>query len=174
MIKMYRPWHVTAIGTAVPVFPFANTTASTAVVSTTVATVITPASMQNIYPYEFLMISGGTGTAEIVQVLSTTATTFTALFANTHSSTYTIVAQKPGDLGNIDIGNAGTNTVLTLYNGNPALNGSWGTNGETIGIYTITPSMPFIPEHGYLENQLFYTIAGTGFDITIWYQQRPY
>lgn len=171
---MYRPLHITGTGTAVPVFPFASTTASTAVVPTTVATVITPASMANIYPYEYLMVYGGTGTAEIIQVLSTTATTFTALFANTHSSTYTLVAQKPGSLGPIVIGNAGTNTVLTLYNGAPALNGLYGSNGNTIGIYTITPSMPYLPEHGYLENQLFYTIAGSNFDLTLYYQPKAY
>lgn len=171
---MYRPTHISAIGTAVPVFPFANTTASTAVVSTTVATVITPASMANIYPYEFLMVYGGTGTAEIVQVLSTTATTFKALFANTHSSTYNLVAQKPGNLGPIVVGNAGTNTVLTLYNGAPALNTLYGSNGNVIGVYTLSPSMPYLPEHGYLENQLFYTITGSGFDLTLYYLPRAY
>lgn len=66
-----------------------NTTSSTAVGAAGSAT-ITPASMHGILVGESLSISGGVGTAETVIVTAVTNTTFTAVFANTHSGTYNI------------------------------------------------------------------------------------
>lgn len=68
----------------------ATTTASTAVSAAGSAT-ITPASMAGIFTGQTLYISGGTGTAENVIVTGITSTTFTTVFANTHSGTYNIV-----------------------------------------------------------------------------------
>lgn len=68
----------------------ATTTASTAVGAAGSVT-ITPASMAGIFVGQTLAISGGTGTAENVVVTAVTSTTFTAVFANTHSGTYNIV-----------------------------------------------------------------------------------
>lgn len=83
----------------------ATTTASTTVAVGSAT--ITPASMAGIFVGQTLAISGGTGTAENVIVTAITSTTFTAVFANTHSGTYNI-AQAP--LATITFGN-GTNAV---------------------------------------------------------------
>lgn len=66
------------------------TTSSTTITASTMA--VTPASMANIFVGTQLNFSGGTGTAEIVTVLSVTATTFTATFANSHSGAYNIAS----------------------------------------------------------------------------------
>lgn len=91
----------------------ATTTATTAVTGAGSAT-ITPASMAGIFVGQTLAISGGTGTAENVVVTAVTSTTFSAIFANTHSGTYNI-AQAP--IATITFGN-GTNaaayTPITL------------------------------------------------------------
>lgn len=68
----------------------ATTTASTTVSAAGSAT-ITPGSMAAIFVGQTLAISGGTGTAESVVVTAVTSTTFTTVFANTHSGTYNIV-----------------------------------------------------------------------------------
>ncbi len=70
---------------AIPV----NTTSATTIVASTMA--VTPVSMSNIVPGMSLYLAGGTGAAELVVVQSTTATTFTATFANGHSGAYTII-----------------------------------------------------------------------------------
>lgn len=67
-----------------------NTTSSTTVVASTMA--VTPASMANIFVGTQLIFSGGTGATETVTVLSVTATTFTATFANGHSGAYAITS----------------------------------------------------------------------------------
>lgn len=67
-----------------------NTTAPTTITASTMA--VTPASMANIQPGTQLVLSAGTGATETVTVLSVTATTFTATFANGHSGAYTIVS----------------------------------------------------------------------------------
>ena len=71
--------------------PPINTTATTAVGAAGAAT-ITPASMANILLGSSIDVSGGTGTAETVVVDAVTPTTFTAVFANTHSGTYNLVS----------------------------------------------------------------------------------
>ena len=68
-----------------------NTTATTAVAAAGLAT-ITPASMANITVGLYINVSGGTGTAEQIVVSAVTATTFSAVFANTHSGTYNLIA----------------------------------------------------------------------------------
>jgi hypothetical protein len=67
-----------------------NTSTSTAVASAGVAT-ITPSSMTNIVVGASLVVDSG-ASQETVVVTATTATTFTATFANTHSSTWNIVS----------------------------------------------------------------------------------
>jgi hypothetical protein len=170
-MKMYRPTNITATGTAVPVLPFVNTTSTTSVTGGTTAT-ITPTSMVGITPYMFLLAYGGSGTAEIVQVTSAfdfTATTFKAYFANAHSGTWNIVSQKPTEIGAITINKVGTTTVLSLYDGAPALaGGSWGDQGRSLGVYSIASANVFFPPVGKIYNTLFYTITGSGFDITLW------
>jgi hypothetical protein len=128
--------------------------------------------MVGIYPYTFLLAYGGSGTAEIVQVTQAydfTATTFKAVFANAHSGTWNIVSQKPTEIGPIVIGNAGTGTKLILYDGAPALaGGSWGDQGRIISTLEPTSPATFYPNEGKIYNTLFYTITGSGFNITLW------
>ncbi len=95
----------TFVATAIPIVnsvatPFmalpVNTTSATTVVASTMA--VTPLSMSNIAVGMSLFFSGGTGAAETVTVLSTTATTFTATFANGHSGAYTITYAPLGTI----------------------------------------------------------------------------
>lgn len=67
-----------------------NTTTSTAVASAG-SVAITPGSMTNIFVGTQLLVDSG-ASAETVVVTAVTSTTFTATFANTHSSTWNIVS----------------------------------------------------------------------------------
>jgi hypothetical protein len=67
-----------------------NTNTSTAV-SVAGSTTITPGAMTNINVGTQLLVDSA-GNAETVVVTAVTSTTFTATFANTHSSTWTIVS----------------------------------------------------------------------------------
>jgi len=67
-----------------------NTNTSTAVAAPGVVT-ITPAAMTNIFVGTPLLVDTG-ASAETVIVTAVTSTTFTATFANTHSSTWNIVS----------------------------------------------------------------------------------
>jgi len=67
-----------------------NTTTATAV-SVAGVTVITPAAMTNIVVGTALLVDTG-ASAETVVVEAITSTTFTATFANTHSSTWNVVS----------------------------------------------------------------------------------
>lgn len=68
-----------------------NTTSATTITAGA-NVVVTPASMTNIVVGAYLYFSLGTGTAETVVVTAVTSTTFTATFANNHSSSYTITS----------------------------------------------------------------------------------
>jgi len=174
-IYEYQPLHITAAGTVVPVGTLVNTTASTAV-SVAGSTTITPTSMTNIVPGLTLNISHGTGTAEDVVVVSVTASTFTAVFANTHSGTYNICSTK----GTFTRGfNANTfdtvaNTV-TLYNGNPNAYypGTTTAFGTAFAVLKLpTSGVPiFLDLPGVVDRGLFYTVSAvtTSVDYTIWY-----
>jgi hypothetical protein len=67
-----------------------NTTTSTAVASPG-SVAITPGAMTNIFVGTQLLVDSG-ASAETVVVTAVTATTFTATFANTHSSTWNVVS----------------------------------------------------------------------------------
>lgn len=86
-----------------------NTTATTAVGAAGAAT-ITPASMANIAVNSVINVSGGTGTAEQIVVSAVTPTTFTAVFANTHSGTYNLVSAP---LATVTFGNGTNGTAFT-------------------------------------------------------------
>jgi hypothetical protein len=66
-------------------------TTVTAAVSAVGVQAVTPAAMTGIKPGQALYIDSG-GTPELVYVISTTATTFTANFASTHSGSYTVTS----------------------------------------------------------------------------------
>lgn len=166
----YIPLHVTSTGTVVPVGKTVGTTSSTAVAAPG-SVIITPTSMANITLGMILNISAGTGTAEDVTVTATTSTTFTATFVNTHSGTYNICSYKGTFIKGININNAGTSMVLTLYNGNP--NGHYAGTSTVIGtafaVLTVGTTVGHIEYPGVLDNGLYYTLAGTPGDVTIWY-----
>lgn len=67
-------------------------TAAIAIGNGEVVTPVTGTLMQGIYTGEYVHIAAGGGTAEDVQVLSTTATTFTANFTSTHGINTAITA----------------------------------------------------------------------------------
>lgn len=159
------------VTTATPISSLqVNTTATTAVTAGTTAT-ITPASMKNISAGDNLSIFGGTGTAEIVTVLSTNATTFTAAFVNAHSGTYNIVSRRPTRLGSVIINQVGTSITITLYNGNP--NDTNVPNRSTIA--ALVPGTVTDIKYGCrAEYGLWYTVTGTtAGNYTITYIDLP-
>lgn len=168
----YTARHVNALAaTAVPVSPYQVNTTSTTAVAAPGSVAITPASMSNIQVGDLLGIFGGVGTAEIVQVTSRTATTFTATFANTHSGTYNIVTHKPTRLGAVTINTAGSAIVITLYNGNPS---DTTMPVSTIGVLTVGAGIGDVQYHCRAEFGLWYTVTGTtAGDYTITYIDLP-
>lgn len=103
----YTPTHVNATSAIfAPLGAQANTTSTTAIAAPGLATV-TPASMANISVSDILAVYSGIGTAELIQVLSTTPTTFTTIFANTHTN---IAAPAAPSV----TGNTGTGSAFTL------------------------------------------------------------
>jgi len=164
----YLPFHIasttsapTAIGDNVA------TTAPTTIVAGS-GVVVTPASMANIRVGRWLNFNGGTGTAEDIQVLSTTATTFTANFVNNHSGAYVISSQRTVDIGSFVTNSAGTGVTITLYNGHP--NAS--VPGTAFAV--ITPATGD-QTRDYLitcTRGLFYAASGTMGDFTISYHNR--
>lgn len=102
-----------ASGTAVTILGLTggavSTTSTTAVSAGTIATV-TPVAMTNIVPLGQLYVDSA-GTPETVQVLSVTATTFTAYFASAHSGTWNIVG-------------AGTSSNIVSVSRNISINGN--------------------------------------------------
>src|SRR5256885_13768992 len=110
----YRPLHITATGTGVPV---GNNVATTAPTTITAGAdrVVTPASMANITVGRWLNFAGGTGTAEDVVVQTVTATTFTADFVNGHSGAYTISSQRTADPGHFVVNAPDTPVTAPLY-----------------------------------------------------------
>lgn len=169
-VGSYKIQHINALqSTAVAVGNNAATTSTTAV-SAPGSTVITPASMAAINVGDWLNIFGGTGTAEYVQVTAITSTTFTAVFANTHSGTYNIVTRRGVYLGYITFNQPGTSITITLYNGYP---GSQDTGNGVMA--AITPSaVGFIPFQADCPRGLFYTVTGTtAGDYSIAYIDKP-
>lgn len=174
-IDEYQPQHISAAGTVVAVGTLVSTTATTTVSAAGSAT-ITPASMANIVLGMKLNISHGTGTAEDVVVTAITSTTFTAVFANTHSGTYNICSIKGTFIKGININTFDTavNTV-TLYNGNP--NAYYPGTTTAIGTAFAVIKLPvgtipiFLDLPGVVDKGLFYTVSSvtTSIDYTIWY-----
>jgi hypothetical protein len=174
----YRPWHITPTtqqaGVPTPVFPFVATTGNT-IITTPGINTVTPASMLGMSPYMYLYVyptATGVGTPEVVQlgdVTTLTTTTFKTNFQNTHSG-YNLVSQKPGEIGDIEVGIPGQNTVLTLYMGPPTFGGTGlDQPGYAFSTLDVSAQMTFSHPFGNLYHTLFYTVTGTGFDITLWY-----
>ncbi len=164
----YLPFHISAT-TSAPVAIGDNvaTTAPTTIVAGS-GVVVTPASMANIRSGRWLNFNGGTGTAEDVQVLSITATTFTANFANGHSGAYVISSQRTVDIGALVINNAGTGVTITLYNGHP---NAW-VAGTVFAVVIPGAGEPTREYMSICTRGLFYTLSGTPGDFTVSYHNR--
>ncbi len=94
-----------------------NTTSATTISASSMA--VTPASMAGIQVGTLLYISGGTGSAETVQVTAISGGTFTATFANSHSGAYTITSTY---LVAVDYNGSGvTETAYTPHQLQPAI-----------------------------------------------------
>lgn len=125
-----------------------NTTTTTAVGAPGSVT-ITPAAMTNIFLGTQLLVDTG-ASAETVVVTAVTSTTFTATFANTHSSTWNVVSAPLASVAYTTTSSAttvvaGVNTVTpasmaSIYVGSQ-LNFSGGTgSAETVVVTSVTPT----------------------------------
>lgn len=170
-IGQYQPFHVNAAqAVATPIGQQVNTTSTTPVAAPG-SVAITPASMANISVGMALVITGGTGTPEVVPVIAVSGNTFTATFANTHSGTYTIRSANSVNLGAVVINQVGTAMALTLYNGDPALASQFPNVAGYGVLAAITPTAGSILAYGVIcDYGLFYTYSGTAAgDVTITY-----
>lgn len=164
----YLPFHISAVAaSAVAIGDNVATTAPTTITAGN-GVVVTPASMANIRPGRWLNFNGGTGTAEDVQVISTTATTFTANFVNNHSAAYVISSQRVVDAGALIVNNAGTAVVITLYNGHP----NAAVAGTAFAVVSPNVSEPTREYMVACTRGLFYTLSGTPGDFTMTYHNR--
>lgn len=98
-------------------------TTSTTTVAVGIATITLATINSNVTINSRLAIYGGTGTAEVVQVtgVNQATGTVTAIFANTHSGTYSVTLITGAKLGMVCVNTAGTAMVLTLWSGIPGL-----------------------------------------------------
>jgi uncharacterized protein (UPF0333 family) len=160
----YQFQHITGTGTNVPVGAAVGTASATTITAGSVQAV-TPTTMKNIVPGMMLNFAGGTGTAEDVLVISTTSTTLTANFVNAHSGAYTISSHRGCFVGPLIVGNPGTSTVLTLYNGHPSASPA----GVVIAIISVAATATSYPFQGSCDQGLFYTLSGTPGDLTLQY-----
>ena len=163
----YRPLHITATGTGVPVGSNVATTAPTTITAGA-DRVVTPASMANITVGRYLNFAGGTGTAEDVVVKTVTATTFTADFVNGHSGAYTISSQRTVDLGNFVVNDPGTTVTVTLYDGHPSAFPA----GTAIAVIKPVAGDLGREYEVRCNRGLFYTLSGTPGDYTLSYHDR--
>lgn len=166
-IGEYIPLHITQAATLAPVGLAVSTTSATSITAGN-NVVVTPASMSNITPGMILNIANGTGSAEDITVISTTATTFTANFVYSHSGAYTIISRRGTDVGHMVINTAGSAT-LTLYNGHPSTLPDAGAAFAVIDVSSISPR-----EYNCTCNKgLFYTLSASTPDLTLTYIDHP-
>ena len=162
-IGEYKVKHITATGTVVPVGACVSTTSATTITAGS-NVVVTPVSMANIVTGMYLNIANGTGTAEDIQVLSTTATTYTANYLYNHSGAYTVTSRTGTYLGPVVVNAVGTGVTLTLYDGSPNLFPDAGTALAIITVAAGTYNFAARCDKG-----LFYTVAGTPGDYSLHY-----
>lgn len=160
----YQPLHITATATFQPVGTAVNTTSGTAITGGQNNTV-TPGNMNGIYPGKVLNVANGTGSPEMVTVISITATTFTAFFANSHSGGYTLCSVAPTFLGTITINKAGTGDQITLFNGCP---NTLPKAGASSAVITPVAGQSYAFEC-VCDAGLFYSVLGTPGDYTLMY-----
>lgn len=117
-IPQYKVLRVSALSTAalVGVGLCVNTTTATSITPGSV--VVTPGAMTGITKGKRLNIQNSTNW-ENVTVVSTTGSTFTAVFVGTYSGTTNITSVDGTVLGPIISNAAGSTVSLTLYNGSP-------------------------------------------------------
>jgi hypothetical protein len=165
----FRPFRINALQTTVAAIGNNVATTSATTITAGNGVVVTPASMQNITVGRWLNFNGGTGSPEDVQVLSVTATTFTANFVNNHSGAYVISSSRTVDLGHLTVNQAGTSIVITLYDGHP---NAW-VAGTSIAVISPNVSEPTRSFDIRCNRGLFYTVTGTtAGDYTVTYHDR--
>lgn len=168
-IGEYTPLHIMSAATLVAVGMNMSTTASTTIIAGN-KVVVTPVSMLNIVPGLILNFANGTGTAEDVAVITTSATTFTANFQYGHSGAYSIISRRGSDIGKVVVNSAGASGTLTLYNGHPSILPDPGTAFAVIDVSGVVSPL----DYGCIIGKgLFYTLTvgsgGSAPDLTLTY-----
>lgn len=131
--------------------------------------VITPVSLIGFYIGQRINISGGTGTAEEVQVSAINQAAGTVTFAsvaNNHSGNYLLTSKNGTFVGKLVVNQPGSSITITLYNGSPNLS-PLPTNtagGQPQGI--IAAIQPSAAGQSFefecaCDWGLFYTVTGT-------------
>jgi hypothetical protein len=131
---------------------------------------VTPLSMAHITVGRWLNFNGGIGSPEDVQVLSVSTTQFTANFVNSHSGGYTISSQRTVDIGTLEVNQAGTGVIITLYDGHP---NAW-VPGVAFAVINPNVSEPTRNYRSRCNRGLFYIATSTGVfgNYTVTYHDR--
>lgn len=175
-VAEYQPYNLSAatVGTnGVAVGTLFATTSTTAVGAAGSATITLAAFSPLLVVGQAVYIFGGTGAGELVTVTATAAATpsLTAVFANTHSGTYSIVLTHGTKVGTVNFGALGTTMSLVLWNGLPDLAAAIPPAKK---IATITPAAVSYVLNCAADQGLFITYTGTtAGDVTITYLTDP-
>jgi hypothetical protein len=137
-------------------------------------------TLEQIRPNMLLVVSDGTGTAEVIQVTSFSETNashttgnLTATFAGAHSGTYNLRSITGSDLGPLIVAAPGVSMTLTLFDGHPLI-----ASGPGAGQIIATVPSAFGPGSvryaAQLQWGLFYSYLGTtAGDLCLNYRTHP-
>lgn len=168
-IYEYKPLHITATGTAVPVgnvVGLGKSSMPAIAAGTNVVVTLTASQMAGIYVGMRLNVNDGTQHEDVV-VSARTPTSFTATFANSYTiNNYWLTGYVPSFIGEFVVNAPGTGVAITLYNGSPNLSPLPPGAGA---IAVITPATGNFNHRGKLEYGLYYTLTGTPGDYTLYY-----
>lgn len=172
-VATYRGQRVSALTTATPV-PIGNNAVNTTIAATLTAgqgVVITPASMQNIIKGKWVSIVNG-ATQEFTQVISVTATTFTANLVNSYGASSNLYSVDGAWIAGIFVGVPGATVTFTFFNGIAGMLPRAG--GQLSGITISSAPVGLLEFPIELDQGAFYTLTGTtAGDYTILYLDHP-
>src|SRR5262249_47561812 len=136
---------------------------------------LTAADVAKLVVGQLINFANGTGAAEdvIVTAVDRTNNTMTAFFVNAHSGAYSIVTGRAASVGGLRVNTPGTSAPLPLSNGSPDVLPA--ITAPAYGIIAVIPlagtggTVPPIPFDSRCDFGLFYTLTGSGMDLSIGY-----
>lgn len=161
-IAEYTPFHISAAGSGAIGLTNRVQTTSTTTITAGLNQPFTPASLANFFVGMALVIYGGTGSPEMVQVIRVDKVNnlVYANFGNNHSGTWNIKSIYGTYMGPMVANKLGSAETLSFFHGDPNVTGLAGYPGTAIA--TVTPSASNPYSYGlWLPYGLYYSYAAT-------------